>query len=266
MSVQSNGVSHWLGAKLESALYCVHGSNVVSICVKSQNQGQCYLLDCDWFQQACLSTGPWLTWFQQACFVFNTGELIQTGRNFWKVCTLPPQLLDICTPWPCNGPYKWVNHYKVVFSSWRQLSSFSLWEGVRFWGNFFSLGKFLSCLWWVEIHVDCSFHISISLYFGFFCYFLYNNLLLIIGSKSIGLFCFFVFWVDTLMMTWLFLFLVALPSWILSVTNLKLISIFAGCIEYLSFLSWNKFCYSSLLCKFRINRFLQLFVAIFTVF
>ena len=168
MSVQSNGVSHWLGAKLESALYCVHGSSVVSICVKSQNQGQCYLLDCDWFQQACLSTGPWLTWFQQACFVFNTGELSQTGRNFWKVCTLPPQLLDICTPWPCNGPYKWVNHYKVVFSSWRQLSSFSLWEGVRFWGNFFSLGKFLSCLWWVEIHVDCSFHISISLYFGFF--------------------------------------------------------------------------------------------------
>ena len=25
--------------KLESALYCVHGSSVVSICVKSQNQG-----------------------------------------------------------------------------------------------------------------------------------------------------------------------------------------------------------------------------------
>ena len=45
-------------------------------------------------------------------------------------------------------------------------------------------------------------------------------------------------WVYTLMTTWLFF--VALHLWILSVTNLKSISIFAGCIEYLSFLAATK--------------------------
>ena len=45
-------------------------------------------------------------------------------------------------------------------------------------------------------------------------------------------------WVDTLMTTWLFF--VALHLWILSVTNLKSISIFPGCIEYLSFLAATK--------------------------
>ena len=64
-------------------------------------------------------------------------------------------------------------------------------------------------------------------------------------------------WVDTLMTTWLFF--VALHLWILSVTNLKSISIFAGCIEYLSFLSWNQFCYSPLHFEFRINHFLDSF-------
>ena len=66
------------------------------------------------------------------------------------------------------------------------------------------------------------------------------------------------------MTTWLFF--VALHLWILSVTNLKSISIFAGCIEYLSFLSWNQFCYSPLHFEFRINNFWTAFVAIFTIF
>ena len=178
MSVQSNGVSHWLGAKLGSALYCVHGSSVVSICVKSQNQGQCYLLDCDWFQQACLSTGPWLTWFQQAGFVFNTGELSQTGRNFPKVCTLPPQLLDICTPDLVMGP-KWVNHYKVVLSSWRQLSSLACeraWDfGVFFflWGNFLVVSGGFKSMW--VVHFISPFLYTLAFFVNFYtviCYWL----------------------------------------------------------------------------------------------
>ena len=85
-SLQSNAPSHWLGANLESTL--------VSICVKSQNQGSVHsgwrlgsvLLTgpwLSWFQQACLSTGPWMTWFRQACFVFNTGEFRQVP-DFWN--------------------------------------------------------------------------------------------------------------------------------------------------------------------------------------
>ena len=81
--------------------------------------------------------------------------------------------------------------------------------------------------------MGCSFSISISLYFGLFVlFFLYSNLLsLIVGNKSVGIFCYFVIWVDILMTTWLFL--VALHLWILSVANLKSLSFFAGCIEYL---------------------------------
>ena len=105
-SLQSNAPSHWLGANLESTL--------VSICVKSQNQGSVHsgwrlgsvLLTgpwLSWFQQACLSTGPWMTWFQQACFVFNTGEFRQVP-DFWNgeytSSTTPGDL----SPWPCNGP------------------------------------------------------------------------------------------------------------------------------------------------------------------
>ena len=55
-------------------------------------------------------------------------------------------------------------------------------------------------------------------------------------------------WVDILMTT--LLFLVALHLWNLSVTNLKSISILQ-----VSFLSWNQFCYSSLLGEFRISHF-----------
>ena len=43
--------------------------------------------------------------------------------------------------------------------------------------------------------------------------------------------------------------------WILSLTNLKSISIFTGCIEYLSFLSWNQICCSSLHFEFRVSFF-----------
>ena len=61
---------------------------------------------------------------------------------------------------------------------------------------------------------------SISLYTLAFLLNLLSNLLsLNIGSKSIGLFAFIVFWVDTLVTTWLFF--VALHLRILSVTNLK---------------------------------------------
>ena len=67
----------------------------------------------------------------------------------------------------------------------------------------------------------------------------------------------FVFCVDPLMTTWPFF--MALHLWIVSMTNIKPISIFAGCIEYLSFLSWNQFCYSSLHFEFRISHFLTAF-------
>ena len=40
------------------------------------------------------------------------------------------------------GP-NWVICHKVVLSSWRQLTSFSMWEGVRFWGIFFLWGNAL---------------------------------------------------------------------------------------------------------------------------
>ena len=62
--------------------------------------------------------------------------------------------------------------------------------------------------------------------------FLYTLALPLILCSNL-LFSFIVFWVDTLMMTWLFF--VTLHLRILSVTNLKSISIFVGCIEYLQF-------------------------------
>ena len=52
----------------------------------------------------------------------------------------------------------------------------------------------------------------------------------------------------------------------MSVTNLKSISIFAGCIEYLTFLSWNQFCYCPLFCEFSINYFVAIFCGKFLQF
>ena len=137
---------------------------------ESKPSGQCYSLDhdCDLVPAGLLVYWTMTDLVPAGLVVFNTGELRQIEEASGKVGTCPPQVLDICTTGLVMGP-NWVIHYKVVLSRWRQLTSFSLWAGVRFGGIFFSLGKFLSCLWLVEIHVGCSFNISISLYFGFFC-------------------------------------------------------------------------------------------------
>ena len=120
-----------------------------------------------WFQQAGLSTGPWMTWFQQAP-LSSTQVCSDRCLTSGTVSSPPPQLLDICPRGLVMGP-NWVIHYKVVLSSWRQLTSFSLWVVVGFLGIFILWGNILVFVAVVEIHAGCSFLISISLYFGFFC-------------------------------------------------------------------------------------------------
>ena len=130
MSLQSKDVSHWLGAKLESALYCVHGSSVVSICVKSQN-----------------------------------------SVTYWTMTDLVPAGLLV---------------YWTMTVTWFQQACLSSTQV-----SFFSLGKFLSCLWQVEIHVGYSYHISISLYFGFFVHFFTVICYSLLGVNQLA------YWVDT---------------------------------------------------------------------
>ena len=66
------------------------------------------------------------------------------------------------------------------------------------------------------------------------------------------------------MTTWLFF--VALPLWTLSVTNLKSISIFAGCISTCHFCLEINFAILHCILNLESIIFLTAFVAIFTVF
>ena len=102
------------------------GSSVVSIWVKSQNQG------------SVLLTGPWLTWFQQASL--SSTQVAQTGRSFWKVSTHPPQFLDICPTGLVMGA-NWVIHYKVVLSADGGNSLVLACEWDWDFGVFFFLGE-----------------------------------------------------------------------------------------------------------------------------
>ena len=81
-----------------------------------------------------------MTWFQQAPLSqtqVSSDRCLTSGM----VSSLPPQLLEICPRGLVMGP-NWVIHYKVVLSSWRQLTDFSLWGG-RFLGIFFLSGNIL---------------------------------------------------------------------------------------------------------------------------
>ena len=106
-------------------------------CTLAGDWGQCYSLDhdCDLVPAGLLVYWTVNDLVPAGCPVFNTGVLRQVP-DFWRgkftSSTTPGHL----PPGLVMGP-NWVIHYKVVLSSWRQLTSFSLWEGVRFWGIFF---------------------------------------------------------------------------------------------------------------------------------
>ena len=115
------------------AVWWVSGSRV-------KTRGQCYSLDHDWpsyIRLACLLDCDWPSSSRLACpQLLNTGELRQIEDSGRVPVSIPPQVLDICPTGLVMGP-NWVIPYKVVLSRWSQLTSFSLWAGVRFWDIFF---------------------------------------------------------------------------------------------------------------------------------
>ena len=135
-------------------MYSVQGSSVLSICVKP-GVSATY-----WTMTDLVPAGLLVYWtvtdlVPAHLVVFNTGELTQIEAA-GQVSSLPPQVLDICPPGLVMDP-NWVIHYKVVHS-WRQLTSLSLWEGVRFggyfviWGNFLVVCGRLKFMWVVHLH------------------------------------------------------------------------------------------------------------------
>ena len=106
--------------------------------------------------------------------------------------------LDICTlPGLVMGP-NWVIHYKVLLSSWRQLVSFSLWEGVRFWGIFFFCGNFLVVCGRLKSMLVVHFLSPFLYILAFLLFFSYSYLLsLIIGNTSLE-------YIVTLWFGWIF--------------------------------------------------------------
>ena len=100
--------------------------------------------------------------------------------------------------------------------------------------DFFFFEEFLSCLWEVEIRVDCLFLILISLYFGFSVNFVYivNCYYWIFGSKLIGLYflCDFGGYLDDDLAI-----LFGIVFTYLECDQPEINSIVAGCTEYLSF-------------------------------
>ena len=112
------------------------GSNVVSGS-RVKTRGQCYSLDhdCDLVPAGLLVYWTMTDLVPAGLVVFNTGELTQVEASGRWV-----HVLDICTTGLVMGPNR-VIHYKVVLSRGRQLTSFSLWAGVRFGGIFFFFGE-----------------------------------------------------------------------------------------------------------------------------